>query len=441
MKKRVICYLVISFLCGNVLAAHQKFTVCNAHNNQRNPAISDHVVVWEDLRSGVYNIHFRFLEDENDYPVCPSSSAQSTPDIDGKIVVWAENGDIIGYDLVNDIRMEICVDDNVKSSPKISGDIVVWQENYAIFYCNIKELQKIRVCDNGKYQLRPDVDGDIIVWLETTYDIVGKNISTGQVYDICSTDDEQLDPKISENLVVWVDSRNSETGYDIYGKYIGDDHDFVICQAPEDQIAPFANGNLVVWSDERLDPSQRQIYLKDISTGAELALTANSDNLKNPRINNYTVIWENLTVKDIEGAYLSFATSIDIEAPQAGEMIPAGTVGRIVWNSSPIGAGVIKIEFSPDGGTTYEELVTAQNTGYYDLEIPGDVNSDQCFIKISDAGNPNIYALTGPFTIAPCSDKLTADIDNNCEVDLRDLAILISQWLKCGNPYDQNCIN
>ena len=32
------------------------------------------------------------------------------------------------------------------------------------------------------------------------------------------------------------------------------------------------------------------------------------------------------------------------------------------------------------------------------------------------------------------------DFDEDCVIDLDDLAELLSQWLKCNDPEDQNCI-
>jgi hypothetical protein len=43
------------------------------------------------------------------------------------------------------------------------------------------------------------------------------------------------------------------------------------------------------------------------------------------------------------------------------------------------------------------------------------------------------------FTVYQCRQKFKSDLNGDCYVDLLDLAILASEWLGCGNPFDLSC--
>jgi len=80
----------------------------------------------------------------------------------------------------------------------------------------------------------------------------------------------------------------------------------------------------------------------------------------------------------------------------------------------------------------------ADNTGSYDWLVPA-VDSNQCLLRISGAPYRRGVSDTSgaPFTIYIC--KPNYDLNGDCFVDLRDLGLLTSEWLRCGNPFDPNC--
>jgi len=52
-------------------------------------------------------------------------------------------------------------------------------------------------------------------------------------------------------------------------------------------------------------------------------------------------------------------------------------------------------------------------------------------------GRPQVYDVSDrPFSIARCLRKFQGDLDGDCCVDFADLAILLSEWLACGDPFD-----
>jgi len=78
---------------------------------------------------------------------------------------------------------------------------------------------------------------------------------------------------------------------------------------------------------------------------------------------------------------------------------------EITWDSEFVAD--VKIEFSTDNGQSWSEIIesTSANTRSYDWPAPN-VTSTECLVKISDAANPDVVAVTNtPFTL--CQLDLT----------------------------------
>jgi hypothetical protein len=100
----------------------------------------------------------------------------------------------------------------------------------------------------------------------------------------------------------------------------------------------------------------------------------------------------------------------------------------------------VTIDFSSDGGQSWQQISQAPNTGQYQWDPLPLVNSDQCLVRICDAQDPAIGDTSDKtFAIFQCQRDLAADLNGDCYVDLLDLAILTGDWLKCGNPFDAAC--
>jgi hypothetical protein len=128
-------------------------------------------------------------------------------------------------------------------------------------------------------------------------------------------------------------------------------------------------------------------------------------------------------------------------SPNGGESFVAAGTCPITWKTLE-GAAVdyVTIEFSSDGGQSWQQVSQSPNTGRYQWDPVPLVNSDQCLIRICDSRDPGISDTSDrTFAIFQCQKNLTADLNGDCYVDLLDLAILTGDWLKCGNPFDAAC--
>ncbi len=126
--------------------------------------------------------------------------------------------------------------------------------------------------------------------------------------------------------------------------------------------------------------------------------------------------------------------------PNGAERVAAGRPYGVQWTMTP-GAEVRRVilEYSLDGGAGWTFIDEVDNTGAYDWTAPK-ADSALCLVRVSDAEAPATSDTSdAPFSIFACHAKLAADLNGDCYVDFADLAILMSEWLRCGNPLDPSC--
>jgi Secretion system C-terminal sorting domain len=89
----------------------------------------------------------------------------------------------------------------------------------------------------------------------------------------------------------------------------------------------------------------------------------------------------------------SMNKNIIVTSPNGGEVWKPGETKTIYWNMSGISS--VKIEFSPDRGNNWSLIVgnTPSNQCYYNWTVP-QVNSQDCFIKISDAADNSVNDIS-----------------------------------------------
>jgi len=144
-------------------------------------------------------------------------------------------------------------------------------------------------------------------------------------------------------------------------------------------------------------------------------------------------------------------------SPNGSEQIAATSTYNITWKTLE-GAEIdnIKIEYSTDNGQNWDDVNTVPNSGSYKWSPVPEADSNQCLVRISDLIDPNIGDVSDDvFTIYQCRQQLDGDFNNDCYIDLLDIAIIAQwwlqdfdfsdfavpsqNWLKCGNPLDPSC--
>jgi hypothetical protein len=132
--------------------------------------------------------------------------------------------------------------------------------------------------------------------------------------------------------------------------------------------------------------------------------------------------------------------TLTVLAPNGGEVLTAGNIYPITWDTEGTVADVL-IEYSVDNGSAWTPVdpCNTGNTGSYNWLVP-DVNSSQCLVRVSDASNPDVNDISdGLFTIFTCQGPIVGDLNEDCHVDFRDFALFAGHWSECGNPFDPDC--
>lgn len=87
--------------------------------------------------------------------------------------------------------------------------------------------------------------------------------------------------------------------------------------------------------------------------------------------------------------------SVTVTSPNGGEELGKGTSQNITWTSTDVKD--VKIEFSPNGGTTWDSLGTVNGAaGTFEWILP-DIYTDSALVKISAVGNSEISDISDNF--------------------------------------------
>lgn len=462
MKTFKVCVTFIMFTLSvypsiSKAAEPSSFPIFKWSGEQSCPAVSGSYVVWQDKRSGGYDIYRNNPADINDVNgvlLCAATRNQQYPSISGTTVVWQDyrpsttNSDIYCYLLPSGPETSVCTLTSKQENPAISGNIIVWHDNRAgnnnIYGYSISDETEFDICTDAASQSNPAISGNMVVWQDSrngNMDIYRKNLSTGEEFGVCVDGNWKQNPAISGNVVVWQDNRNGDN--DIYGRDISTGEELEICKYTGEQINPAISGDTVVWEDYR--SGNAHIYGYRISTHTVFPICTLIASQMYPAVSGNLVVWQDTRndAGDIYGAYIPepvAPSTITVLDPNGGEMLLASSKHTITWSTSGTPIARVKLEYSTDSGSTYSIIdANAVNTGSYLWHPLPAVDSNQCLIKISDKDGIIVSDTSNyVFTIFECDKTLTADLSGDCKVDFTDFALFSEQWLTCGNPHDPN---
>ncbi len=226
-------------------------------STQRWPDISGNRIVWQDYRSGNYEIYtctYNPLTNQCDNETKLSSGSPNDKEftqIDGNYVVWTDfrslKGHIYLYDFsTNRVRTITTPKGSPVGPPAISGNIIAWPDGrnpnyYHIYACTYNPKTGLcperRISSGNRNQYDVHISGNRIVWtdyatLGPVYDFSGDifycyyTVSSCPVRNLTKNPADQYGNQVSGNLVVWQDNRNNEQklysetvkwrNYDIY---------------------------------------------------------------------------------------------------------------------------------------------------------------------------------------------------------------------------------
>jgi hypothetical protein len=127
--------------------------------------------------------------------------------------------------------------------------------------------------------------------------------------------------------------------------------------------------------------------------------------------------------------------------PNGGERLVSGSAYPIRWSSTGLIENV-KIEYTISDGAGWQTITSStDNDGDYLWDPVPDANSPDCRIRVTDVLSDANDVSDELFTIFKCLiGPIPGDINEDCYVDLEDLAIMSRFWLICGNPFDMGTV-
>lgn len=383
----------------------------NISGSQQHPAISGTQVVWQDNRSGEWQIYTRDVLSGASAAVTAGASNHEFPAIDNHIIVWQDgrngNSDIYGYDLSQQREFPVSTDAGNQERPVVAGDWVAWQDdrsgNWDIYAYNISTGEKIQVTAHVRDQIHPAISETILAWEDYrhglgeiyTYDLAGRTESRYTV-EI----NNQTLPAIFGTSLAWTDQRNGRR--DIYFSPAPNNEIRITYGAGDHSQATLRN-DVIVYTDYEAGIGDPNLSFYDTRSGFGALLTANPARQEEPELGNDVLVWQD----DRDGVSQIYWSPFKVEAVPISAEIRDGlnliAVGdKLARTYQTTGALIAAV---PDG-ITIEKIVgyDSQSGVYMDTSAGSDIALQKGMaiavyargrgaLDIADSGESGLYTL------------------------------------------------
>ncbi len=310
--------------------------------SQEKPSISGDYIVWQDDRSGDWDIYLYRRSTKKSVPLTGGSGDNWMPIVHGNYAAWYhdDNGktEIVLYDITKDVKTTIDCDakttipwaDTTEFRPALSDGYVAWVESgeESVKFYEIGTGTIGYVSQNNAIQSWPSLHGSMIAWED--YRNGGANIYMTDLRDpsrgvqrITSDPSGQVSPAISESIIAWEDTRDGPRSiymYDISRRK--EMSVFVPATNDDEQLYPVVSANTIAWQRGRGDDSNLYVFVYDPS-----GVTA-------PILKSIEITPSGATI-GIDGTEKFTATALD----QFGVEMTDGV--EITWSSSDESVGTI----------------------------------------------------------------------------------------------------
>jgi PGF-pre-PGF domain-containing protein len=310
--------------------------------SQEKPSISGDYIVWQDDRSGDWDIYLYRRSTKESVPLTGDSGDNWMPIVHGNYAAWYHDDnsktEIVLYDITKDVKTTIDCDakttipwvDTTEFRPALSDGYVAWVESgeESVKFYEIGTGTIGYVSQNNAIQSWPSLHGSMIAWED--YRNEGANIYMTDLRDpsrgvqrITSDPSGQVSPAISESIIAWEDTRDGPRSiymYDISRRK--EMSVFVPATNDDEQLYPVVSANTIAWQRGRGDDSNLYVFVYDPS-----GVTA-------PILKSIEITPSGATI-GIDGTEKFTATALD----QFGVEMTDGV--EITWSSSDAAVGTI----------------------------------------------------------------------------------------------------
>jgi beta propeller repeat protein len=353
----------------------------NIAATQQHPKISGTRVVWQDNRSGNWQIYTRDTAGTSSTAITNSAVDHQYPAISGNIIVWQDNRnnnwDIYGYDLSKSQEFVICNEAGNQERPVIAGDWVAWQDdrngNWDIFAYNLTTHEQIQVTNHVRDQMHPAIYGTTLTWEDYrfglgevfTYDLVSR-IETRYTVDTYN----QTFPGGSGSTLVWTDERNNQR--DIYYSP-AQNNQVRVTYGTGDHSQATIQDHVIVYTDYEAGANDPNLAFYDTTSGVGALLTANPARQEEPGLGTGVLVWQD----DRDGISQIYWSNFQVEAVPISADIKPGlnliAVGDKLVTAYPTTSALIAAK---PNGINIDKIVVynSQNSIFLDTSMGADIS-------------------------------------------------------------------
>ena len=295
--------------------------------------------VWQDQRSGDWDIHARRVADPVSLPVVISQTTlnQENPNTDGISVVWEERRPDGGLDIW------IKALDSPDPATAVTDSAEFDERDPAVYGS--------RVVYRARAAANPDAPWQLFV----------TDLSTSTTVAVDPTTQDQLDPAIHGRLIAWQDLRDPGAG-DIYLKNLADGLVTRLTDDPNGQYHAAVNDRWVVWTDSR--HSQLEIYGYSLAGDQVRRLTDTVENESRPTLSDGWVVYQEdslgVLLDNIRALHLTSLSTVQLTNIASRKHTPSMTSGKLIWRDERNGPSEAMVGDVPNLMPVYDNagLVT-----------------------------------------------------------------------------------
>lgn len=331
---------------------------------QQHPGISGTLVVWQDNRSGAWQIYTKETGTAGSASRAVTSGASDHiyPAVDGSIIVWQDsrNGawDIYGYDLSQQQEFVICNDAGNQERPVVAGAWVAWQDdrngNWDIYAYNLSTHAQVRVTNHVRDQLHPAIANGALSWEDYRHglgEIYAYDLASGTETRYTVDINNQTLPALSGGAFVWTDQRNNQR--DIYYSP-AQNTEIRVTYGSGDHSQAAILGEVIVYTDYEAGTGDPNLSFYDARSGLGALLTANPARQEEPALGSDVLVWQD----DRDGAGRIYWSPFKVEAVPISAEVKAGlnliAVGDKLAKAYPATSDLIA---AAPNGITIEKIV------------------------------------------------------------------------------------
>jgi len=276
-------------------------------------------------------------------------------------IVWAQDGDLWGYDRFLDDAHVLVEDDFIQKDPVLDGTRVVWADNrngtFDLFALDLETMETTAVVEAPDDQHSPSLSGDALVYVHQPLvmteagtintalaDIWMIDLSTElDAKPLVQDDAEQRYPDIRGSKVVWSDFRNdpermyhdfqsvANNNGDVFGYDLDEGVEIVVTINPAKQLRPAVEGDTVVWLDWRhsvigIEPLPKyddfKVYAYSITNQVEMVLAGGM--WKQPKLWRRPVLQDGLVAWIVEDRQNDVVVGTSVNVSSVSQALNGG---------------------------------------------------------------------------------------------------------------------